>query len=107
MYSQSAYPIQRVEGKDTVVVMTKAQALEMNRKFIDMDSTIMQYAQSYSIKYTQAYMLNKELRNRDSVIQVLLKDIEKLDDTKHRKRTDIIMGSFFVVYATYLLTLIQ
>lgn len=81
--------------------------MEMNRRFVDMDSTIMGYAKAYSMKYTQAYMLNQELRNRDSVIEVLLKDIEKLDETKHRKRTDIAMGSFFVVYATYLLTLIQ
>lgn len=39
MYSQS-YPIQRVEGSDTLVVMTKAQAEAINAKFISMKHDI-------------------------------------------------------------------
>ena len=39
MYSQS-YPIQRVEGTDTVVVLTKAQASAMNLKFLQMKEGI-------------------------------------------------------------------
>lgn len=39
MYSQS-YPIQRVEGKDTVVVMTLEQALLMNDRFTKLTQDI-------------------------------------------------------------------
>ena len=39
MYSQS-YPIQRVEGSDTLVVMTKAQAEALNTKFLVMKHDI-------------------------------------------------------------------
>jgi hypothetical protein len=40
MYSQSAYPIQRIENKDTVVVMTLAQAKAMNERFISLNNEI-------------------------------------------------------------------
>lgn len=39
MYSQS-YPILRVEGSDTLVIMTKAQASAMNVKFLQMKQSI-------------------------------------------------------------------
>lgn len=39
MYSQS-YPIQRVEGSDTLVVLTKAQASAMNARFTKMKQEI-------------------------------------------------------------------
>jgi len=40
MYSQSVYPIQRIENKDTVVVMTLAQAKAMNERFISLNNEI-------------------------------------------------------------------
>jgi hypothetical protein len=46
MYSQS-YPIQRVEGTDTVVVLTLSQAAAMNSRFVklkkDIDSLSVDY----------------------------------------------------------------
>lgn len=106
MYSQSAYPIQRVEGKDTVVVMTKAQALEMNRRFVDMDSTIIGYAQAYSLKYTQAYMLKEELRKKDSTLEYVVKTSKKFNEQRSRFVLDVYMGGLVTVYAVVLLTLI-
>ena len=107
MYSQSAYPIQRVEGKDTVVVMTKAQALEMNRTFVDMDSTIMGYAKAYSLKYNQAHMLKEELRKKDSTLEHVVKTSKKFNEHRSRFILDVYMGGLVTVYAVVLLTLIQ
>lgn len=47
MYSQS-YPIQRVEGSDTVVVLTKQQAAAMNLKFLQMKQQIDLLGRDYS-----------------------------------------------------------
>ena len=52
-FSQS-YPIQRIEGKDTVVVMTKAQAKAMNQKFVDLTN------------------VNDELQSRAEMLDTLL-----------------------------------
>ncbi len=107
MYSQSAYPIQRVEGKDTVVVMTRAQALELNRRFIEMDSTIIDYGKAYSLKYAQAYMLKEELRKKDSVLEHVVKTSKKFNEDRNRFILDVYMGGLVTVYAVVLLTLIQ
>lgn len=63
MYSQS-YPIQRVEGKDTVVVMTKAQAMAMNNKFTSLKKEIDSISRDYnSMKRVSDSLATENIRN--------------------------------------------
>jgi hypothetical protein len=87
--------------------MTKAQALELNRRFIDMDSTIMEYSKSYSFKYAQAHMLKEELRKKDSTLAYVVKTSKKFNEDRSRFILDVYMGGLVTVYAVVLLTLIR
>jgi|LauGreDrversion4_2_1035121.scaffolds.fasta_scaffold10083_5 hypothetical protein len=105
MFSQSAYPIQRVEGKDTVVVMTRAQAMAMNARFMRMDSTIKVYAKANSLTYAQVGQMSKDIAAKDSVICVITEDLAKKPMWKPVTKLDIFMSAMFVSYAA-LMTLI-
>ena len=65
MYSQS-YPIQRVEGRDTVVVLKMSQAAAMNSRFVrlkkDIDSVSADYRSMKSVAESVAMenILNAE-----------------------------------------------
>lgn len=97
-YSQS-YPIQRVENNDTVVVMTKQQALAMNQRFLFMDSTIKVYNEAYKFKYHQYHQASKELASRDSVIAELNRQLQVKPAFKKATRLDLFMAGFFVSFS--------
>ena len=105
MYSQSAYPIQRVEGNDTVVVMTRAQAMAMNKKFINMDSTIKDYKAAYSLKYFQLSQVRDTIMFQDSVIMDMEAALKAKPKFKPMTKTDIFMSTYFVLFTTVILTL--
>jgi hypothetical protein len=67
MYSQS-YPIQRVEGSDTLVVMTKAQAQAMNQKFITLKHQLDEARLDYgSMKAIADSLATQSIRNAESL----------------------------------------
>lgn len=103
MYSQSVYPIQRVENKDTVVVMTKKQAVAMNGRFLSMDSTIKAYNEAYKYKYYQYSQASKELNRKDSVIADLNKQLLVKPTLKGVTKLDVFMAGFFVSFSGLLL----
>lgn len=103
MYSQSAYPIQRVENNDTVVVMTKAQAVAMNGRFLSMDSTIKAYNEAYKYKYYQYSQASKELDRKDSVIAYLDKQLLIKPTFKRMTQQDVLMSTYFILFSTGLL----
>ena len=105
MYSQSAYPIQRVEGSDTVVVMTRAQALAMNKKFVDMDSTIKSYDEAYKFKYFQLHQARQTMAFQDSVIGDLNRQLKIKPSFKPMTKTDVFMSAYFVLFSTIIFTL--
>ena len=104
MYSQS-YPIQRVEGSDTVVVMTRAQALAMNKRFVDMDSTIKDYKTAYSLKYFQYHQSKMMMAKQDSAINALNKMLNAKPEFRPMTKTDVFMSAYFVLFTTVILTL--
>jgi hypothetical protein len=99
MYSQSVYPIQRVEGNDTVVVMTKAQAVAMNQRFLSMDSTI----KAYKFKYHQYHQASESLAKQDSVIADLNRQLLIKPVFKKMTQQDVLMSSYFILFTTALL----
>jgi hypothetical protein len=105
MYSQSAYPIQRVEGKDTVVVMTRAQAMAMNKKFIHMDSTIKSYDEAYKFKYFQLHQARQTMMFQDSVIMEMEAQLKAKPKFKPFTQTDVFMSAYFVLFSTIIFTL--
>ncbi len=101
MFSQSVvYPIQRVENKDTVVVMTKAQAVSMNQRFLSMDSTIKAYEESYKFKYYQYHQASKAVAKQDSVIGELNRQLKIKPAFKKMTQQDILMSVYFVLFST-------
>ena len=103
MYSQSVYPIQRVENKDTVVVMTKAQAMAMNARFLSMDSTIKAYDEAYKFKYHQLHQARQTMVFQDSLIGDLNRQLLVKPAFKKITQTDILMSSYFILFSTALL----
>ncbi len=102
MYSQSAYPIQRVENKDTVVVMTKAQAIAMNNRFLSMDSTIKAYDEAYKLKYFQYHSASQAVARQDSVIAELNRQLLIKPSFKRMTQTDIFISTYFVIFSSAL-----
>ena len=105
MYSQSVYPIQRVENNDTVVVMTKKQAVAMNGRFLSMDSTIKAYDEAYKYKYYQYHQASKALAKQDSIIGELNRQLKIKPSFKPVTKLDIFIGAYFVVFSSALLYL--
>lgn len=101
MYSQS-YPIQRIENNDTVVVMTKAQAVAMNQRFLAMDSTIKAYNEAYKFKYHQYHQASQSLAKQDSIIADLNRQLLIKPAFKKMTQTDILMSSYFILFSTAL-----
>lgn len=103
MYSQSVYPIQRVENNDTVVVMTKKQAVAMNGRFLSMDSTIKAYNEAYKYKYYQYHQASQALAKQDSVIAELNRQLLIKPSFKQVTKLDAFMAGFFVTFTSILL----
>ena len=104
-YSQSVYPIQRVENNDTVVVMTKTQALAMNKRFLSMDSTIKAYNEAYKLKYHQYHQANQAVARQDSIIGDLNRQLLIKPTFRKMTQTDIFVSVYFVVFSSALLYL--
>jgi hypothetical protein len=104
MYSQS-YPIQRIENNDTVVVMTKGQAVAMNQRFLSMDSTIKAYNEAYKFKYHQYYQASQSLAKQDSVIAELNRKLLVKPSFKKMTQLDVFMATYFVMFSSALLYL--
>ena len=102
MYSQSVYPIQRIENNDTVVVMTKAQAVAMNKRFLSMDSTIKSYDEAYKFKYHQYHQASEALARQDSVIADLNRKLLIKPSFKKMTQQDVLMSSYFILFSTAL-----
>ena len=105
MYSQSVYPIQRVENKDTVVVMTKAQAIAMNNRFLSMDSTIKAYDEAYKLKYFQLHQARQTMAFQDSIIAELNRQLILKPSFKKMTQQDVFMSVYFVVFSSALMYL--
>lgn len=105
MYSQSVYPIQRVENKDTVVVMTKAQAIAMNNRFLSMDSTIKAYDEAYKLKYFQLHQARQTMARQDSIIAELNRQLLIKPSFKKMTQQDVFMSVYFVVFSSALMYL--
>lgn len=103
MYSQSVYPIQRVENNDTVVVMTKKQAVAMNGRFLSMDSTIKAYNEAYKYKYYQYHQASKTISSQDSIIAELNRQLKIKPSFKPVTKLDLVMSVFFVSFSGLLL----
>jgi len=70
MYSQS-YPIQRVEGSDTVVVLTKAQASAMNQRFLQMKKEIDEKKADYEgMKAIADSLATQNIRNEATLHRI-------------------------------------
>ena len=103
MYSQSVYPIQRIENNDTVVVMTKAQAVAMNKRFLSMDSTIKSYDEAYKFKYHQLHQARQTMVFQDSLIGDLNRQLLVKPAFKKMTQQDVLMSSYFILFTTALL----
>lgn len=99
------YPIQRVENNDTVVVMTKAQAVAMNKRFLSMDSTIKAYNEAYKLKYHQYHQANQTVARQDSIIGDLNRQLLIKPTFRKMTQTDILMSAYFVLFSSALLYL--
>ena len=102
MYSQSAYPIQRVENNDTVVVMTKKQAVALNSRFLSMDSTIKVYDEAYKYKYYQYHQASKALARQDSIIADLNRQLLIKPTFKAMTKTDILMSFLISAFGVFI-----
>ena len=102
MYSQSAYPIQRVENNDTVVVMTKKQAVALNSRFLSMDSTIKVYDEAYKYKYYQYHQASQELAKQDSIIAELNRQLLIKPTFKAMTKTDILMSFLISAFGVFI-----
>ena len=100
MYSQSVYPIQRVENNDTVVVMKLTQAVAMNKRFLSMDSTIKAYDEAYKYKYFQYHQATKALARQDSVIGELNRQLLRKPTFKRMTQQDVLMSVYFVLFSS-------
>ena len=105
MYSQSVYPIQRVENNDTVVVMTRKQAVAMNARFLSMDSTIKSYDEAYKFKYHQLHQARQVMAKQDSIIGELNRQLKIKPSFKPITKLDLFMAGFFVSFSSLLLYL--
>lgn len=100
--SYCQYPVTKIVGKDTVVIMTVKQAEEINKKFLDLRDSINSLGKTVTISKVEIDSLKVEKQKIDSNLVVksdmLLnsyKKIESLDtlvkdeDKKHwrEKRT--------------------
>lgn len=131
-FSQS-YPIQRIEGKDTVVVMTKAQATAMNQRFVELTNTnkeldsratmtdsllVREHAIALenlmgfgwaldSIKHLkyQLKVSQGALFLQTEKVVTLQKELKKKPAYREMSSTDVWMGSMFMIFGTIITTI--
>jgi hypothetical protein len=83
--------------------MTRAQALAMNKKFVDMDSTIKDYSKAYKFKYFQLNQARQTMMFQDSVISAMENKLKLKPIYKPMTKTDIIMTFLISIYGTLLI----
>lgn len=83
--------------------MTKGQAVAMNRRFLEMDSTIKAYNEAYKYKYHQYHQASKELARKDSVIGELNRQLQIKPTFKRMTQQDVLMSTYFVLFSSALL----
>jgi hypothetical protein len=115
LLSWSQYPTQRIEGKDTVVVMTKIQASEINETFRKNKDSINYYKQEAINYITFSYMLSNKLENQinlnDSLVKINqeqniyyndnLKKLKK--ENKYSFIQDVIISSTWITAVIFLI----
>lgn len=85
--------------------MTKAQAVAMNQRFLSMDSTIKAYDEAYKYKYYQYHQAGKAIARQDSIIGELNRQLLIKPTFKKMTQQDILMSTYFIMFATGLLYL--
>lgn len=104
-YSQS-YPTQRIEGKDTVVVMTLEQAREINRVFATLrkqkDSLIV-YVDTVTVVVEEVTAELEEVKKEKEVkIQEVEEKATKSEEEVRERKNDQIVG-IIVAFTTIIL----
>jgi hypothetical protein len=87
------------------VVMTKAQAVAMNNRFLSMDSTIKAYNEAYKLKYFQHHQASQAVARQDSIIAELNRQLLLKPSFKRMTQQDVFMSVYFVVFSSALLYL--
>ncbi len=104
IFSQS-YPTQRVEKGDTLVIMTKAQAVAMNNRFLilkkDIDSL-----KEFSNGTISFVITQDSLRNHELVLQKRLCEEQK-KQLRSVNAQLIASSSAFVTWVTFIYLLIN
>lgn len=103
MYSQS-YPIQRVEGSDTLVIMTKAQASAMNARFLQMKSEIQLHKQEYSYLKAVADSLTA-LNVKNKVVLYRVK--ENAAEAEKMRREQSLAAGIFLTWISLILVILN
>ena len=85
--------------------MTRAQAVAMNKRFKDMDSTIKDYKTAYSLKYFQLNQARQTMMFQDSIMSVMEAKLNAKPKYKPMTQTDVFMSAYFVLFTTVIFTL--
>ena len=97
MYSQS-YPIQRVEGSDTVVVLKLSQAAAMNSKFVKLKKEIDSVSLDYrSIKLVADSITAHNIKTTEALRKALLEPKAAVDKVNDQWRTGVSVSVWFSV----------
>jgi len=103
MYSQS-YPIQRVEGSDTLVVMTKAQASAMNAKFLQMKHEIQVQKTNYAyLKAVGDSLTALNVKNK----VVLYRVEENRRKAEQSRKEQSLAAGIFVTWISFILLILN
>lgn len=82
--------------------MTKVQAVAMNKRFLEMDSTIKAYNEAYKYKYHQYHQASKELARKDSIVGELNRQLQIKPTFKKMSQQDVLMSTYFVLFTSAL-----
>lgn len=109
-FSQS-YPIARIEGKDTLVVMTRSQATAMNDKFIKLknerDSMKVDYNSMRAISdslATDIVRIQFRLQKAESSMALLNERALKL---KKEQANELFARTLFLGWVSFVMTIAQ
>lgn len=95
MYSQS-YPIQRVEGSDTVVVLKLSQAAAMNSRFVKLKKEIDSLGVDYrGMKSVADSLATQNIKNAEALRKALLEPKAAVDKANEQWRTGISVSLWF------------
>lgn len=103
MYSQS-YPIQRVEGSDTVVVLTKAQASAMNARFTKMKHDIDLLGRNYANMKGVADSLKALCARSEVSLQV---EKQNVLEAKKQNNGELLARTLFLAWVSFTMTFIN